>query len=413
MRSGRAVIFVATALLGCAGLAAHAADTSYSEIAKGKALVDAGDCAGCHTAEKSKPFAGGRSIPTPFGMIEAPNITPDVGTGIGGWSEEDFYNALHFGKRPDGSPLYPAFPYPYYTKLTREDVRAIYAYLQTIPPVKNEAHQNRLMWPLNYRFFMHGWDWVFFDAGEYRPNTQKSPQWNRGAYLVEGAGHCGACHTPKNALGGDETSKYLLGGVIQNWFAPTIANNMQNGTGGWSEDDIVEYLKTGRNRFSGATGPMAEVIEYSTSKMADGDLHAIAVYLKDVSGGTTASVSPPDDKTMNAGKAIYADSCSGCHQAEGKGIPRMFPPLAGNANVKSSDPTTVIRVILEGARTVPTDPRPTASTMPAYGWKLDDKQVAAVATYVRNAWGNAAPAVSADQVAKMRKILHEEHAGGS
>jgi mono/diheme cytochrome c family protein len=384
------------------------ADNSYSEVRRGQYLAAAGDCISCHTAAKGKPFAGGRPIETPFGIIYSPNLTPDLSTGIGGWSDDDFYRAMHLGIGPDGTRLFPAFPYPYFTKLTREDVHAIRAYLNTLPPVENQRPANQLMWPLNYRVFMRGWDWMFFEPGTYQRDPQKSDEWNRGAYLVEGAGHCGACHTPKNIAGADKKDKHLTGGQLQHWFAPKLANTDRNGLGGWNVDDIVEYLKTGRNRHSGATGLMAEVVTNSTSKLKDEDLHAIAVYLKDVSAPASDTTAKPDQAMMDAGAAIYNDSCSACHQSYGKGVPRMFPPLTGNANAQSADPTSIIRIILEGAQTVPTDARPTPSTMPAFNWKLTDAQVAAVATYVRNHWGNAAPPVSPAQVKSLRRQLRAQ-----
>ncbi|HET7848201.1 MAG TPA: cytochrome c [Pseudolabrys sp.] len=410
-RYGALVAMAASA--GFLGAAAYAAETSYAQLQRGKLLVDAGDCVSCHTSKNGTPFAGGRPIETPFGIIYSPNITPDRETGIGAWSETEFYNAMHFGISPKGNRLYPAFPYPYFTKIARQDISAIREYLDTLPPAKsplavsaNNGHRmNGLIWPLSYRFFMRGWNWLFFDAGEFKPNPQKSAEWNHGAYLVQGAAHCGACHTPKNPLGGDETSQRLQGGAIQNWFAPQIAGDMRSGTGAWSVDDIVEYLKTGRNKYSGAAALMSEVVSNSTSKLPDADLHAIAVYIKDTPGAAVAAGSKPEQKIMAAGKAIFDDSCAACHQANGKGVPHMFPPLAHNANVQSSDPTTIIRVILEGAQTVPTSARPTASSMPAFNWKLSDDQIAAVANFVRNSWGNSAPAVSATQVADMRKQL--------
>jgi mono/diheme cytochrome c family protein len=413
MRKLAFVLLASTLAAGGLLTAARAADTSFAKIEHGRELVTAGDCAGCHTDTKGKPFAGGRPISTPFGVIDAPNITPDRQTGIGAWSDNQFYKAMHFGVAPDGKRLYPAFPYPYFTKLTRDDVMAIRAYLNTIPPVKNKVAGNHIDFPLNHRFFMRGWNLVFFHAGTFKPDPSKSDEWNRGAYLVEGAGHCGACHTPKNAFGADKNSQALLGGSFQHWFAPEIANNMRDGTGAWSVADIVNYLKTGRNKFSGAAGPMAEVVKDSTSKLPDADLHAMAVYIKSVNGGPLPTAAKSSTKIMAAGHAIFADSCSGCHQADGKGVPRMFPPLVHNANVQQHDPTTVIRVILDGAKTVATDKRPTNSAMPAYNWKLNDAQVAAVATYVRNAWGNSAPAVSAKQVRALRDELKTSVAGGS
>jgi len=397
--------------------AARAADTEFAKIERGRQLVNAGDCVACHTAEGGKPFAGGRAIQTPFGIIFSPNITPDRETGIGAWSDEDFYRAMHNGVRPDGARLYPAFPYPYFTKLRRDDVMAMRAFLNTLPHVKSRRRAARLPFPLDHRVVMRGWDLLFFDAGTFKPDPKKSAEWNRGAYLVQGAGHCGGCHTPKNALGADEGSNRLLGGLTQNWFAPKIAGNMHDGTGSWSVDDIVEYLKTGRNKHSGAAGLMAEVVQNSTSKLPDADLLAIATYIKDVGGGKTPTAAKPDAKMMAAGKAIFADSCSGCHQADGKGVPRMFPPLAHDANVQQQNPTTVLRVILEGARTAATDKAPTPFAMPAFDWKLTDAQIAAVANYVRNSWDNSAPPVSAGQVKdlrhSLRRTLHGSPIGGS
>jgi mono/diheme cytochrome c family protein len=384
---------------------ARAQNLSFAQIERGRYLVDAGDCVACHTADKAKPFAGGRAIETPFGIIYSPNLTPERDTGIGAWSDEDFYRAMHFGIAPDGQRLYPAFPYPYFTKLTRDDVMAIRMYLKTLPPVKNQRPPSALMWPLNYRVFMRAWNWAFFDAGTFTPHPQKSDEWNRGAYLVEGAAHCGACHTPKNIAGADKTSRKFAGGQLQNWFVPNITNDRRNGLGAWSIDDIVEYLKTGRNAHSGATALMAELVEYSTSKLTDEDLRAIAIYLKDVAAEPVVAPSKPDRAVMDAGEAIFSDSCSACHQSSGEGVARMFPPLKHNANVQQDDPTTIIRVILEGARTVATDWRPTPSSMPAFGWKLSDEEIAAVATYVRNAWENSGPAVNADQVKSLRRTL--------
>ncbi len=393
--------------------AVQAQDSSFSRIEQGRRLVDAADCVSCHTGDKSKPFAGGRGIDTPFGVIYAPNITPDRETGIGAWSDDDFYRALHHGQRPDGARLYPAMPYPYFTKMTRDDVDAMRAFLRTLPAVRTLPRENELMWPLGYRVFMRGWNMLFFTEGTFQPNPDKSAEWNRGAYLVEGPGHCGACHTPKNILGADKSSQALQGGLIRDWFAPNIANTVQDGVGRWSIDELVEYLKTGRNVHSGAAGLMAEVVENSTSKLPEADLRAMAVYLKDADGGgEPAAPSKPDDKTMTVGRAIYNDMCAACHKTDGTGVPRMFSPLAGNANVQQRDATTVMRVILEGARIGPTDARPTPFAMPAFDWKLTDAQIAAVATYVRNSWGNAASPVTAGAVETLRESLHQSRTSG-
>jgi len=413
MRTAWTLLLASSAIAVLAASVVRAADTSFAKIERGRHLVDVGDCVACHTNSKGKPFAGGLPIETPFGTVFSPNITPDRETGIGAWSDNDFYRAMHNGIAADGSRLYPAFPYPYFTKLTRDDVMAIRAYLNTLPAVKHKTPRTQLDWPLNYRVTMRGWDLLFFKPGAFRPDPKKSLEWNRGAYLVQGAGHCGACHTPKNTLGADEKNKALRGGTFANWFAPEIANNMRSGTGSWSVDDIVEYLKTGRNKHSGASGPMGQVVADSTSKLPDSDLRAIATYIKDVDGGPAPAPPPPpkqDDKVMEAGRAIYGDSCSACHQADGKGVPRMFPPLVHNANAQQHDPTTLIRILLQGTQMVATDKRPTPFAMPAFDWKLKDDQIAAVATFVRNAWGNSAPPVTPKQVAGLRQQLQQQPA---
>jgi len=413
MRTAWTLLLASSAIVLVLATAGRAADTSFAKIERGKHLVDAGDCAACHTDEKGQAFAGGRAIETPFGTIFSPNITPDRETGIGAWSDDDFYRAMHNGVAADGSRLYPAFPYPYFTKLTHDDVMAIRAYLKTLPALKHATPRTQLDWPLNYRVTMCGWDLLFFKPGTFKPDPKKSAEWNRGAYLVQGAGHCGACHTAKNTLGADEKSKALRGGMFANWLAPEIANNMRTGTGSWSIDDIVEYLKTGRNKYSGASGPMSEVVADSTSKLPEADLRAIATYIKDADGGPTTTPPPlpnEDDKVMAAGRAIYDDSCSACHQADGKGVPRMFPPLVHNANAQQHDPTTLIRILLQGTQTVATDKRPTPFAMPAFDWKLKDDQIAAVATFVRNAWGNSAPPVTPKQVANLRQQLQQQPA---
>ena len=384
---------------------ADAAQSSFATVQHGKALVEAGDCAGCHTTNPDRPFAGGLAVETPFGTIYSSNLTPDRETGIGTWSDEDFWRAMHLGVGATGERLYPAFPYPNFTKLTRDDVDAIWTYLKTLQPIRSKPAANDLTWPLDHRVLVRGWNLLFFRPGVFQRDPAKSDAWNRGAYLVEGAGHCGACHTAKNFFGADKASAFLQGGVLQNWFAPNITDAERTGLRSWSDDDIVEHLKTGRNRISGATGIMAEVVANSTSRMSDSDLRAIAAYLKDFSGGDELKPAAPHQSAMDAGKRIYDDSCTACHQGSGNGVAHMFPRLKDNPNVQSRDATSVIRVILDGARTVATNPRPTPSSMPAYDWKLSDEEIAAVATYVRNAWGNSAPEVGAGEVRAMRKAL--------
>ncbi len=379
-------------------------DIAAEQIARGKALVDAGDCASCHTADIAKPFAGGKRIDTPFGGIYSPNLTPDRETGLGGWSDDDFYRALRFGVAPDGSRYYPAFPYPNFTKLTRQDIAAIRAYLATLTPVKNSAPPPELRWPLNYRVLMLGWNWLFFKPGIVMPDQQKSAEWNRGRYLVQGAGHCGACHTPKNMFGADKRGQAFGGGLVQGMFAPRLDAAERSGLKSWSVEDIAEYLQSGRNGRSHAGELMSEVVVNSTSKMSDADVRAIAVYLKDLpAGAPEPTVIAPPVAAMTDGEKIYKGACIACHEADGSGAPRIYPPLPGNANLQSSDPSSALRVILDGAQTVTTARAPNTGSMPAYAGKLSDQEIADVTTYIRNAWGNAAPVVSAEQVAKARK----------
>jgi mono/diheme cytochrome c family protein len=378
----------------------------FAQIERGRYLTAAADCAACHDAPGGPALSGGRPIETPFGIILAPNITPDPETGIGAWSDADFDAAVRDGKRRDGTLLYPAMPFPNYTKMSHEDILAIRAYLKTLAPVRNAVVANQLPFPFDIRASMRLWDALYFENGEFKPDPAKSAAWNRGAFLVEGPGHCGACHTPKTWLGGDEKSETFQGYQIQGWFAPDITSDERRGLGGWSVDDIVAYLRSGHNRIAAATGPMAEEVALSSSRMTEADLVGIATYLKDQPPRTDA-VAPlaSNDPQMTAGGAIYRDVCSGCHAIDGKGVPELFPALASSSSVRSDDPTSLIRVILRGARSVATATEPTAPAMPAFGWQLDDEQLASVVTYIRNSWGSSAPAVSADTVRQIRAAL--------
>jgi mono/diheme cytochrome c family protein len=372
-------------------------------ITHGKALTIAGDCASCHTADPAKPFAGGKRIDTPFGAIFSPNLTPDRDTGIGAWSDEDFHRALRHGVAPDGSRYYPAFPYPNFTKLVRDDILAIRAYLATLAPVLNAVPPPELRWPLNYRVVMRGWNWLFFKPGILQPDQQKGTAWNRGRYLVEGLGHCGACHTPKNIFGADRRGQAYGGARVADMFAPRLDGAERSGLKSWSVDDIVEYLQSGRNGKSHAGGPMSEVVVNSTSQMSDVDVRAIAIYLKDLPAGAPEPVaSPPPPAQMANGEKIYRGACVACHELDGSSAPRIYPPLPGNANLQSADPSSTLRIILDGAESVTTPRAPNKGSMPAYP-KLSDQDIADVTTYIRNSWGNAAPAVTAKEVGTARK----------
>jgi mono/diheme cytochrome c family protein len=403
---GGAVAAVALLLALTPAIAGESDPQDFTQIEKGRYLAVLGDCASCHTDPGGRPFAGGRAIETPFGNVNAPNITPDRDTGIGAWSDDQFDAAVRKGVRNDGALLYPAMPYNAYTKMSREDVIALRAYLNSVSPVRHAVVANALPFPFNIRAAMHVWNALYFKGGAYVPDPQKSAEWNRGAFLVEGPAHCGACHTPKTLLGGDKTGEYLRGSYLQGWFAPDITDDKTHGIGNWSLEEAVAYLKTGHNRVSAATGPMAEAVSLSTSHMTDADLTAIAGYLKSLPGRPdTAKPLPAQDPVMQAGAAIYRDECSACHALNGQGVPRLFPSVAESSVVRSDDPTTLIRIVLRGARSVATAAEPTSPGMPSYGWQLDDAQVAAVLTYIRNTWGAAAPAVSAQDVARERSHL--------
>jgi mono/diheme cytochrome c family protein len=298
-------------------------------------------------------------------------------------------------------------PYPAYTKMSRDDVLAIRAYLATVAPVHHAVVANQLPFPLNIRLAMLFWNWLNFTPGRFVPDAGKSPEWNRGAYLVEGPGHCGTCHTPKNWLGGDKSNAALRGAALQGWFAPNITADAHKGIGAWSKDDLITYLKTGANKWTLASGPMAEAVTHSTSQMSDADIAAIATYLMDTGKAASSKPTPvaTDDPAMKAGAAIYKDSCAACHKDDGTGQSHLFPRLAGSSLVQSDDLTTLTRLVLEGSRAVATRGAPTGPAMPAFDWRPNDAETAAVITYIRNSWGNAASAVSADTVSRSRKAL--------
>ena len=376
-------------------------------IARGRYIAEAGDCVACHTVPHSgQPFAGGLALETPFGKLVASNITQDVKTGIGGWTEEEFTRAVRLGKGKHGQNLYSAMPYPAYNKVTDADMHDLWLYMQTIKPVSRQVESNQLPFPFNIRTLMWGWNLLFFDKKPFQPDSTQSMEWNRGAYLVEGLAHCAACHTAKNVLGGD-SSKKLQGGTLQGWFAPEITGDKQHGLGAWSLDDTVTYLKTGANGFTVASGPMAEAVENSTQHMTTADLRAMAVYLKSLPGSQAARPAPvaANDRQMLLGAKVYDINCAACHASNGKGISSMVTALAGNGSIQAPVDSNLVNAILRGTRGAITHANPTGAAMPSFAWKLTDGQVAAVSTYIRNSWGNAASATSEGSVAKARKQL--------
>jgi mono/diheme cytochrome c family protein len=377
------------------------------QLRRGQALAVAGDCMSCHLRPGGEPLAGGLGLKTPFGTIYSANITPDRDTGIGAWTADQFYRAMHDGLDDEGVNLYPAFPYPWFRKLSRADDDAIFAYLMSVPAVRYTPPQNELPFPLSIRLLVKGWNLLFFHTSDWENDSTQSSEWNRGAFLVEGPGHCGACHTPKNLLGAGKGGEELHGGDLDNWVAPDLTSNERTGLGRWSVDEVAEFLKTGRNAHANAGGAMADVITYSTSLLGDDDRRAIGVYLKSrAASASGAPAAAPDPGVIRRGGAIYSDVCSACHLESGVGQPLFFPPLGRNAMLQQDDARGVMHLILAGSRTGPTPTRLSPLTMPGFAWKLSDSEIADVATYVRNSWGNQATAVTAAQVGKLRSELN-------
>jgi mono/diheme cytochrome c family protein len=378
------------------------------QLNRGRYLVAAGDCISCHLREGGEPFAGGLGLNTPFGVIYTSNITPDKDSGIGGWTADQFYRAMHDGKDEEGTDLYPAFPYPWFRRVSRDDDDAIFAFLKTIPAVKYTPPKNALSFPFSVRSFVGAWNLFFLDSHGFQPDANQSAEWNRGAYLVGGLGHCGACHTPKNSLGADKSKQELHGGKLDNWVAADLTGNTRTGLGDWSVDDIAEFLASGRNSRAAAGGAMADVITYSTAYLTDADRRAIAVYLKSQPASPAAAASSPDPGAMRHGAEIYSDACSSCHLENGVGQSRIFPPLGKDAVLQQADPTGVLHLILAGTQIGVSASHPSALSMPSFAWKLSDQEIADVATYLRNSWGNQASSVGVSEVAVLRKKLSLE-----
>jgi mono/diheme cytochrome c family protein len=408
-------------------------DTTDQKLAieKGKYLATAGDCIACHTRPGGEMFAGGVPFKTDFGTIYSANITPAMATGIGKWTKYQFTRAMRKGISADGSHLYPAFPYTAYTKVSDDDIDAIFLYIKTVAPVDYTPPKNQMSFPFNQRALMFFWNKLFLKEGAFKPNNDKSADWNRGAYLVEGLGHCGACHTPRNVIGGEIGDRALSGGAYQDniidavhgpeivsideemvrkWSTSNLTSSSR-GLGAWSTDEIAAYLKTGHNARAGAFGPMAEVIKYSTQHLTDEDLNAMAIYLKSLPPIQQEITKPVSAESMKQGEIAYSARCVSCHQPTGLGTPptpnadraHISPPLVGNTVVQAQDPATLINVILYGAHEV---------VMKENAWPkmpgleldfgLDDKKIALIASYVRNSWGNKGDAVDPKDVTKQR-----------
>jgi mono/diheme cytochrome c family protein len=375
------------------------------QVRRGQYLVAAGDCMACHLRPGGAPFAGGLPMVTPFGTIYTSNITSDPDTGIGGWTNEQFYRAMHQGIGAQGENLYPAFPYPWFARVTRSDTDAILAYLKTTPAVRYTPPGNELRFPMNLRVSVKAWNLLYLKADEFKPDPGQSAEWNRGAYLVTGLGHCSGCHTPKGRLGADLEAESFRGSQLENSVAPDLTPNPHNGLGQWGLEEVARYLQTGRNEHSAAAGLMGEVVTYSTSLLTHADNLAIATYLRSLAPSPRGQSESPAPDSMKRGAEIYSDVCTACHLENGVGQPGYFPPLKGNALLQQADPTGLEHLILAGGRTGPTSERPSPLTMSSFAWKLTDQEIADVSTYVRNSWGNQASPVTASQVAQLRHAL--------
>ncbi|WP_354106203.1 cytochrome c [Bradyrhizobium sp. LB14.3] len=401
-----------TTLLALAVLTtvAQAQDKSSDVIARGEYLARAGDCTACHTAPEGRLFAGGHAMPTPFGTIYTSNITPDADTGIGKWSADDFYKTMHNGRFPDGGLIYPAMPFASYTKVTRADSDAIFAYLRSIAPVNQKNKPHELRFPYDNRQLILGWRTLYFREGEFKPDTTKSVEWNRGAYLVEGLGHCAMCHSPINALGGTSQADTFKGGLIpmQNWYAPSLTNNREAGLGDWSIKDITDLLQTGVSMRGVVYGPMAEVVHNSLQYLNDEDTRAMAVYLKGIAEPSpppaASSALPTTESSLlvSLGKTVYDKSCASCHGAQGEGKPPHWPPLANNQSIEMQSAVNPIRMVLNGGYPPGTKGNPMPYGMPPFAGLLSDNEVAAVVSYIRTAWGNRGTPVSAREANELR-----------
>ena len=380
---------------------------TVDQVKRGEYLARAGNCIACHTGRGGAPYSGGVPVRTPFGTVMSTNITPDRKTGIGSWTPAHFWRALHNGRSKDGRLLYPAFPYPSYTIVTREDSDAIFAYLMSVPAVEKTNGPHALRFPYNSQAALAVWRALFFQPESFEPDTTKPADWNRGAYLVRGLGHCVACHSPRNAFGATEDKLELSGGLIpmQGWYAPALTSRSEAGVGDWETRHVVDLLKAGVSPRGSVMGPMAEVVFRSTQYLSDADLAAMAVFLKALpQGARDAGEETPrvGDDVRAAGEKLYKDHCAGCHGDAGEGAAGAYPALAGNRAVTMAVPANLIRVVLSGGYLPATAGNPRPYGMPPFAHVLDDAAVAAVVSYLRSAWGNRAGAVSQLQVMKSR-----------
>jgi mono/diheme cytochrome c family protein len=396
--------------------------TDVARIEQGRYLALVGNCMGCHTAVGGTPYAGGRALPTPFGTFYGPNLTSDADTGLGKWSADDFWRALHNGKGSDGQLLYPAFPYATYTQVSRDDADALFAYLRSLAPVRQPNRDHELAFPYNQRELVAVWRALYFRPGSDAAKAERGEggkkevaggaatdaQLLRGRYLVDGIGHCAECHTPRNRLGALQRDASLSGALIpgQSWYAPPLSGDAVTGLGKWSAEDIAELLQTGISRRGSAAGPMAEAVHVGLQYVRDDDAKAMAAYLKSLPAqGVDARAvgTAPSSTVMETGRGIYEAQCTQCHKASGEGVYPAWPPLAGNLSVTAPDAVNAIKLVLRGGFSPSTAGHPQPHGMPPFGQALKDQDVAAVVSYIRNSWGNAAGGVSLSDVRRVRE----------
>lgn len=388
-------------------------------IERGAYLARAGNCMACHTARGGEAYAGGRAMETPFGNVYSSNLTPDAATGIGRWSSAEFWRAMHHGRSRDGRLLYPAFPYTNYTLVTREDSDAIHAYLHSLRPVAQPNRPHTLRFPYNTQAALAVWRALYFQPARFEPNAQETTGWNRGAYLTQGLTHCSACHSPRDAWGGIDRARDLAGGLlpVQNWYAPALTDPREAGVSAWPIGHIVQLLQTGVAPGASVAGPMAEVVQHSTQFLTGADLAAIAEHLQRLPGDASATrrapvsavaSAPASDKAVAPsplaplGVKVYERHCAGCHGDAGQGVANAYPALAGNRAVTMGNVANLVQVVLHGGYPPVTAGHPRPFGMPPYLLTLTDREVAAVLTHLRSAWGHQAPAVSELDVNRLR-----------
>ena len=382
-------------------------EPTAEQVRRGAYLARVGNCTVCHTDRGGAAYAGGRAIETPFGAVYSSNLTPDPATGLGQWSSAQFWRALHNGRSRDGRLLYPAFPYPNYTKVTRADSDAIFAFLRSLPAVAQPNREHALRWPFSSQAALAAWRALYFRPGVYEPDPARPAEWNRGAYLVEGLAHCSACHGARNALGASANMMDLSGGLIpmQNWYAPSLSSPAEAGVADWRLDDVVRMMQTGVSARGTVLGPMAEVVINSTQHWSEGDLRAMAVFLQALPQTAAAPArkpAPVSSAQAERGAKLYGQHCVQCHGERGEGVPGAYPPLASNRAVLMEQTANLVQMVLHGGFAPATAGNPRPFGMPPFALVLGEADVAAVLTHIRTSWGNKSHPVSEFDVSRQR-----------